>query len=128
METLLRHSCDRRHCSPGLLLLPFPLCHFDWGYSRVGQSVWRPALKTALALVELHKVRHGRYPASLRDIRFRGGWDQLALNSVDYYPNPEGTAYYLEVNQGWVAKPDLQMPPEFWQGTGYSPKLKPPPK
>jgi hypothetical protein len=45
---------------------------------------------------------------------------------VSYYPNPDRTAYYIEVDRGWIGKPDLQMPPEFWQGTGYSPRLKPP--
>lgn len=82
-------------------------------------------LKTAVALIELHKIRNGRYPDSLRDLQFQGGWDPLALNSVSYYPNPARTAYYLEVNRGWIAKPDLQMPPEFWRGTGYSAELKP---
>lgn len=83
-------------------------------------------LKTAVALIELHKMRYGRYPDSLRDLRFKGDWDAIALNSVKYYPNLDRTAYYIEVHRGWVGKPDLQMPPEFWQGTGYSPQLKPP--
>jgi hypothetical protein len=29
-------------------------------------------LKTAVALIELHKVRYGKYPDSLRDLRFTG--------------------------------------------------------
>ena len=82
-------------------------------------------LKTAVALIELHKVRYGRYPDSLRDLRFKGDWDPIALNSVSYFPNPDRTAYYIEVDRGWVGKPDLQMAPEFWQGTGYSPHLEP---
>lgn len=82
-------------------------------------------LKTAVALVELHKVRYGHYPASLRELKFVGTWDQGALASVRYVANPEGTAYYLEVERGWVGKPKLEMPPEFWQGTGYRPDLKP---
>jgi predicted PurR-regulated permease PerM len=36
-------------------------------------------LKTAVALIELHKVRYGRYPDSLRDLRFTGSWDAIAL-------------------------------------------------
>jgi hypothetical protein len=82
-------------------------------------------LKTTVALVELHKLRYGRYPKSLRELRFAGNWDQLALNSVAYYTNPEGTAYYVEVERGWAGKPTLDMPAEFWKGTGYSPALKP---
>ena len=83
-------------------------------------------LKTTVALVELHKVRYGRYPSSLRDLRFTGGWDQFALNSVRYYSAPDDSKYYLEVERGWIGKPVLAYQPEFWQGTGYSPALKPP--
>jgi hypothetical protein len=82
-------------------------------------------LKTTVALMELHKLRYGRYPKSLRELKFAGNWDQLALNSVAYYTNPEGTAYYVEVERGWAGKPTLDMPAEFWKGTGYSPALKP---
>jgi hypothetical protein len=82
-------------------------------------------LKTTVALVELHKVRYGRYPKSLRELKFAGNWDQIALNAVAYYTNPEGSAYYFEVERGWAGKPMLDMPAEFWKGTGYSPALKP---
>ena len=82
-------------------------------------------LKTAVALIELHKVRYGKYPASLGDLRFTGQWDQIALQSVAYYPNVDRSAYYVEVERGWIGKPTLQMPDEFWKGTGYSVSLKP---
>jgi len=82
-------------------------------------------LKTAVALIELHKVRFGKYPSSLSDLKFTGQWDQIALQSVRYYPNADRTAYYIEVERGWVGKPDLEMPDEFWHGTGYTTSLKP---
>jgi hypothetical protein len=82
-------------------------------------------LKTAVALIELHKVRYGQYPDSLGDLKFTGQWDQLALNSVSYHPNPDHTAYYIEVERGWIGKPTLKMPDEFWKGTGYDAALKP---
>jgi hypothetical protein len=82
-------------------------------------------LKTVVALVELHKTRYGRYPQTLRELKFTGEWDQLPLNAVSYRANREGTAYYVEVERGWAGKPLLQMPPEFWQGTGFSENLKP---
>jgi hypothetical protein len=82
-------------------------------------------LKTAVALIELHKVRFGKYPGSLSDLKFTGQWDQIALQSVRYYPNADGTAYYIEVEQGWIGKPDLEMSDAFWRGTGYSKSLKP---
>jgi hypothetical protein len=82
-------------------------------------------LKTAVALIELHKTRYGKYPDTLRDLKFTGQWDQIAIQSVGYYPNAERTRYYIEVQRGWVGKPTLQMPDEFWRGTGYSTLLKP---
>jgi len=82
-------------------------------------------LKTAVALIELHKLRFGRYPDSLRDLKFTGDWDQIALINVRYYPSPNRDAYYIEVERGWIGKPKFTMPPEFWKGTGYSPALKP---
>jgi hypothetical protein len=82
-------------------------------------------LKTAVALIELHKVRFGKYPDSLADLKFTGQWDQIALQRVRYCPSADRTAYYIEVETGWMGKPDLKMPEEFWRGTGYTPSLKP---
>jgi hypothetical protein len=84
-------------------------------------------LKTTVALIELHKVRFGKYPDGLADLKFTGDWDQIALQSVRYYPNSDRTAYYVEVENGWIGKPDLKMPEEFWRGTGYDARLKPSP-
>ncbi len=76
-------------------------------------------LKTSVALVELHRVRYGRYPASLDDLKFLGSWDPIAVDAVAYHVNGDGTRYCIEVQRGWVGKPKLEMPAEFWQGTGY---------
>jgi hypothetical protein len=81
--------------------------------------------KTTVALIELHKVRYGKYPQSLRELRFTGDWDQGALVRVRYYPAPDGSKYCTEIVQGWMGKPSLEYPPEFWQGTGYSSDLCP---
>jgi hypothetical protein len=80
-------------------------------------------LKTTVALLELHKIRYGRYPQSLRDLRFNGDWDQIWLDGMRYVVSPDGTKYCVEVERGWIGKPVLSYPPEFWQGTGYSPDL-----
>jgi hypothetical protein len=82
-------------------------------------------LKTTISLLELHRLRYGRYPQSLKELRFVGDWDQIALSAVRYYPAPDGSKYYVEVARGWVGKPVLEYPSEFWHGTGYSPSLKP---
>ncbi len=81
-------------------------------------------LKTTVALIELHKVRYGKYPSTLRDLKFTGQWDQLALQSVRYSPSKDRLSYYVEVERGWIGKPDLELPAEFWKGTGYSTNLK----
>lgn len=82
-------------------------------------------LKTTVALIELHKTRYGYYPEKLSDITYTGQWDSIALNSVYYIASADLTSYYIEVNRGWVGKPkELQMPDEFWQGTGFNKLLK----
>jgi hypothetical protein len=82
-------------------------------------------LKTAVALIELHKVRFGKYPDSLADLKFTGQWDKIALQSVRYRPNADRTNYYLVVERGWMGKPDFKMPEGFWRGTGYDEHLGP---
>ena len=72
--------------------------------------------KTSIALIELHKVRFGEYPNSLRDLKFVGEWDQLALSNVRYKKVASG--YELDVVRGWVGQPALKYPPEFWNGLG----------
>jgi hypothetical protein len=72
--------------------------------------------KTTIALIELHKLRTGSYPASLKDLQFTGEWDVIALGSVEY--RRLGLGYELNVTRGWMAKPELSYPKEFWQGLG----------
>ena len=81
-------------------------------------------LKTSVALIELHKIRYGEYPSSLKDLKFIGQWDQIHLQSVRYYPSDDRMSYYIEVTRGWMGNPELEMPDEFWQGTGYNKNLK----
>lgn len=72
--------------------------------------------KTAIALVELHKVRHGQYPNTLKDLQFTGDWDQLAIHSIVY--KKLDTGYELNITRGWVSEPSLEFPKEFWNGLG----------
>ena len=72
--------------------------------------------KTVIALVELHKVRTGAYPDSLKDLKFTGEWDAIALGAVEYRRLELG--YELNVTRGWVAQPELSYPKEFWHGLG----------
>jgi len=72
--------------------------------------------KTVISLVELHKVRTGAYPETLADLKFVGDWDQIAISSAEYKKLDSG--YELNVVRGWVGKPDLQYPADFWVGLG----------
>ena len=72
--------------------------------------------KSAIALIELHKVRFGAYPDNLRDLKFIGPWDAGPLASVEYRKLDEG--YELNVVRGWIGAPDLSYPAGFWQGLG----------
>jgi hypothetical protein len=80
-------------------------------------------LKTAVALIELHKVRTGRYPEDLSKLQFTGQWDMIALQSVRYEAADDGCSYYVEVQRRWIGKPELRIPEEFWRGTGYNSEL-----
>lgn len=82
-------------------------------------------LKSTVAMLELHKIRFGRYPDSLRDIKYTGDWDQIWIRGMRYYPSNDRQSYYVDVHRGWVGKPTLVMPAEFWQNTGYDESLKP---
>jgi hypothetical protein len=72
--------------------------------------------KTAIALIELHKIRTGTYPESLKDLKYVGDWDKNALASVQYKKLDNG--YELNLVRGWVGKPQLHYPPDFWTGLG----------
>ena len=72
--------------------------------------------KSAVALVELYNVRHGEYPPELSDLDHTGDWDKLYLSGVAYTRLDDG--YELNITRGWVGKPTLSYPPEFWTGLG----------
>lgn len=73
--------------------------------------------KTAIALIELHKVREGEYPSSLDSLKYLGDWDKAIFSSVKYTRLNDG--YELDLINGWIGKPkNLKYPPEFWKGLG----------
>lgn len=71
--------------------------------------------KTAIALIELHRLRFGSYPKSLDDLQFLGGRDPGALAGVRYERLPEGYALDIIV---LGSTPDLTYPVDFWRGLG----------
>ena len=80
-------------------------------------------LKTAVALLELHRSRFGKYPSTLADLTYIGDWDPIALGSVRYCPNAARTEYFVDVTRGWIGRPHLTYGSTFWTGTGYRASL-----
>ena len=73
--------------------------------------------KTAISLIELHKIREGEYPASLDSLKYLGDWDAMIYRSVEYEKLNDG--YRLDLVNGWIGKPEeLQYPDDFWNGLG----------
>lgn len=72
--------------------------------------------KTAIALIELHKVGTGQYPQTLGELRYTGNWDAIATRSVEY--RRLGDGYELDIRRGWVGAPQLAYPADFWRGLG----------
>ena len=72
--------------------------------------------KTAISLIELHKVRFGEYPSALSDLKFTGEWDTIALQAVKY--ERLSTGYSLDLARGWIGRPELTYPEDFWRGLG----------
>lgn len=72
--------------------------------------------KTAIALIELHKVRFGDYPKDLNDLKFIGDWDKIIFSSVEYRKLENG--YELNLTRGWVGQPALSYPEDFWKNLG----------
>jgi hypothetical protein len=73
--------------------------------------------KTAIALIELHKIRYGAYPKSLDELKHIGGWDRIIFSTVEYKKLPDG--YKLDLIRGWIGQPEgLTYPADFWKGLG----------
>jgi hypothetical protein len=85
--------------------------------------------KTAIAHVELYKIRYGQYPANLNELKYLGDWDAGIFSSVEYEKLPYG--YRLDIVKGFIKgiPDDLKYPPDFWNGLGLKrSNLKPNPR
>lgn len=74
--------------------------------------------KTAIAHIELYKIRYGHYPETLAELSFLGDWDKGIQQNVSY--EKLDTGYRLDIikkiSGGTLT--ELQYPKAFWQGTG----------
>jgi hypothetical protein len=80
--------------------------------------------KKAIAHIELHKLRNGSYPESLKDLQFLNVMDSSMFSYVEY--TRLDSAYELNIKMQVVSFSDekngkevqLKYPPEFWKGLG----------
>ena len=79
--------------------------------------------KSAIAQVELHKLRNGTYPNSLSELQFLSAMDSSMFHSIEY--TKLDTAYEMNINLdvpsfdgGSKKRIHLNYPPEFWRGLG----------
>ena len=73
--------------------------------------------KTAISLIELHKIREGEYPSTLDSLKYIGEWDNIIFSSVQY--KRLDTKYELNLTNGWIGIPEeLKYPDDFWNGLG----------
>ena len=82
--------------------------------------------KQVLGQVELHKLRFGRYPESLGEIKFLSAFDSAAIRAVEYILldsvyelNYVGNGV-TDLNGQTQYVPDITYKDEFWQGLGCS--------
>ena len=106
---------------PLFFFLIFSSCNLKKGIDKMkeesDQTFGDQHFKTAISLIELHKVRNGLYPDNLDSLKYLGGWDEMVHSSVSYKKLEEG--YQLDLVKGWVGKPkNLKYPDDFWKGLG----------
>jgi len=100
-----------------LVTLMLSSCFPDNVKENANQKFGDQHFKTAISLIELHKVRNGEYPKKLSQLEYIGDWDQMIFRSVEYERTGEG--YELNLINGWMGKPEnLNYPDDFWEGLG----------
>src|SRR5690348_12662455 len=79
--------------------------------------------KSSIAQIELHKLRNGRYPNSLSELRFLSAMDSSMIRSIDY--TRLDSVYELNLKPEFFAlqgegirQIELKYPAEFWAGLG----------
>ena len=92
-------------------------CGFNDQIEKAKETFGDQHFKTAIALIELHKIREGQYPDSLAALKYLGDWDKMIFNSVSYKKLDEG--YGLDLTGALIKNPaTFEYPDEFWKGLG----------
>ena len=103
-----------------IIVIFFTGC-FDFPQEKMNNMFGDQHFKTAVALIELHKIRYGEYPETVNEIKFTGDWDKIIYGSVSY--EKKGDGYILIPTRGFIGKPNLSYPDEFYQGLGMKNRL-----
>lgn len=100
-----------------LIILVLSSCFPDGFQESANQKFGDQHFKTAISLIELHKIREGEYPLTLDSLKYIGDWDRIIFSSVKYKKLDNG--YELDLVNGWIGKPEeLKYPKDFWKGLG----------
>ena len=104
----------RRHIALLILTAFMVGCSFE--FPSADEKFGTQNFVSAVSIIELHKLRNGQYPQSLKDLEFLGDWDNIWLSAVRYEINEDGYNLFLE--RGWAGKPTLEFPITFKEGLG----------
>ena len=79
--------------------------------------------KHAIGYIEIYKLRFGKYPESLYDLKYIGAFDSTIFHSVQYEKIVDGykldlTSDYTTLKGKTEGQIILKYPDEFWQGLG----------
>lgn len=102
--------------STTIIIISFTSCEMANFTKDVDLKFADQSFKTAIANIELYKIRHGFYPSSMDSLEFLGDWDMKTYNL--YYERLD-TGYRLDINIPMV-KNNFNYPKEFWSGLGIT--------
>ncbi len=96
----------------------------DEGMHQMQQMLADQHFKSAVGAIELHKLRNGKYPASLHELKYLNSMDSAMFNFVEY--KSFDSLYELNVKGEYPSltggkemnKINLKYPKEFWKGLG----------
>ena len=108
----------KKHFSRIFIYIPLFLILWgcDFQFPGADEKFGKQNFVSAISIIELHKIRNGDYPSSLKELEFLGDWDAIWLSAVRYEKTDDGYNLFLE--RGWIGKPVLEFPIKFKQGLG----------
>ncbi|MFW5887129.1 MAG: hypothetical protein ACOCUL_05165 [Bacteroidota bacterium] len=100
-----------------LMMMLMVSCYSD-KYKKIADNHFGDQhFKTAVAIIELHKIRYGEYPENLDSLKYLGDWDKDIKRSVKYKKVKDG--YHLDLLKGIVSNPaNIEYPADFWNNLG----------